>query len=415
MDIDIENLQEYLDIKKPEPEPIDPQKMKIYYQHFFPYDLFFTWLGKDNSEYFERREFSFTSDRYLRFQCFKNSQWLKETVLRINPKKIDIGAVYNTLPKMHNQITTDSNAFIPVEKEIVFDIDMTDYDEIRTCCKEAKICDKCWKYMVVAYRVLNAVLREDFGFEKLLWVFSGRRGIHCWVCDDRARKLTNEGRCAIANFIKYKISNVKMGVVPGLKNPLHPSIERAISIIEDSFETIALEEQNILASENGKELLKGLIKQYHSEKETAKIEQFMNEKVEKVLQTNSSSVAKFNSIMYSLKEFEENNKPQKINKRDYVELPKYELIKKDFMLNILYPRLDINVSKHINHLLKSPFCIHPSTGMVSVPLDEESIVNFKVDKIPKLEEIVDSFNSNQENQKFNKYRNIFANFVAKMK
>ena len=91
------------------------------------------------------------------------------------------------------------------------------------------------------------------------------------------------------------------------------------------------------------------------------------------------------------------------------------MIKKDFMLNILYPRLDINVSKHINHLLKSPFCIHPSTGMVSVPLDEESIVNFKVDKIPKLEEIVDSFNSNQENQKFNKYRNIFANFVAKMK
>ena len=307
MDIDIENLQEYLDIKKPEPEPIDPQKMKIYYQNFFPYELFFTWLGNDNSEYFERREFSFTSDRYLRFQCFKNPQWLKETVLRINPKKIDIGAVYNTLPKMHNQITTDSNAFVPVEKEIVFDIDMTDYDEIRTCCKEAKICDKCWKYMVVAYRVLNAVLREDFGFEKLLWVFSGRRGIHCWVCDDRARKLTNEGRCAIANFIKYKISNVKMGVVPGLKNPLHPSIERAISIIEGSFETIALEEQNILASENGKELLKGLIKQYHSEKETAKIEQFMNEKVEKVLQTNSSSVAKFNSIMYSLKEFEENN------------------------------------------------------------------------------------------------------------
>ena len=403
-DMDIEDIIASELKDKKEDYIIPKGGMKTYYANFFPYEMYFSWLGRGEVDQFQRREFSFTleNDVYFRFQSYKSCDELKKKLIQYCPKKIDIGAMYNVLPTEHKT----ADPFFPQEKEIVFDIDMTDYDDIRTCCQEAKLCNKCWKYMIVAYKILDKILKEDFGFQHILYAFSGRRGIHAWLCDERARILRDDGRIAIANYIKYKIGNVKMEITQGLQYPLHPAYVRAIKICDEYFEDV-LDEQNLLNNEKGQNLLMALLKAYfHNDFDNSKVtEIFTNPEIKK-------SSMKLNQIKeLILRNKKPENKKQKLDSTEDI----LNLCINDFKLNILYPRLDINVSTHINHLLKSPFCIHPKTGLVAVPLSEEDIMKFKIDDIPKIDQLIEDFKNGRKNQNFEKYLNFFKTFVDKLK
>jgi DNA primase small subunit len=88
-----------------------------------------------------------------------------------------------------------------VAKELVFDIDMNAYDDIRSCCHGNTVCNKCWKYISLAMRVIHRALQDDFGFKDIKWIFSGRRGVHCWVSDETALFLDRERRQSIVSYL----------------------------------------------------------------------------------------------------------------------------------------------------------------------------------------------------------------------
>lgn len=151
------------------------------------------------------------------------SSSLRKDVLRLMPSRFEIGPVYSTNPRDRKTLR-NSSAFKPLAKELCFDIDLTDYDDIRTCCDKATICNKCWQFMTMAIKVVDVALREDFGFKHIMWVYSGRRGAHAWVCDKKARSMDDQKRRAIANYLEVIKGGSQSGKKVNVRRPLHPHL-----------------------------------------------------------------------------------------------------------------------------------------------------------------------------------------------
>ncbi|KAI5192600.1 DNA primase small subunit [Nematocida sp. AWRm77] len=251
-----------------------------YYKQVFPVEMLFSWL-----RYVRTREFSFNyaSGRCCRYITASTPESLRERLVKEVPEKMDIGAVYVHKP------ASVSGKNIEMLKELVLDIDLTDYE--RACCTDKGMCNACLPIIKCAVKVVRHVLEVHLGFEKILFVFSGGRGVHCWVSDSLACTLTSKDRANVAEYFQR------------LLKERDPSVT---SLLEEYRAGLGIEESASL------------------------------------------------SVLYAR----------------------------------LFPKLDVNVTKQMKHLLKSPFCIHPRTRKVCVPLPMECIDSLQLEDIPTLEEAV---------------------------
>ncbi|VDO07958.1 unnamed protein product [Rodentolepis nana] len=353
--------------------------LKIFYRKLFPCELMCKWLScgsKQMSEVLSRREFSFTlpGDVYVRYQSFNDSASFRKELIKSCPHKIDIGAVYSAPPKLQRSLS--SVAFTPEWKELVFDIDLTDYDEIRFCCgaqnPDAKtpICEKCWELAKCAVICVDRALREDFGFEHILWVYSGRRGVHCWVCDPIARHLDSAARMAIVEYLSLtNFTEIRKNKKSAQLSDqtFHPAIESAARLLSPRFSKYCIS-QDMLDS-HYPERIKWILKYLPIDMTThrAKLtDQWVSDSGD-----NCSTAKRWNTLEIFLQDEKRNN------------------VIKDIVLNTLYPRLDSNVSIGPGHLLKSPFCVHPKTGFVCVPFDAKEVEEFNPLAVPTLPSLVE--------------------------
>ncbi|CAM2716330.1 unnamed protein product [Rotaria socialis] len=355
---------------------VTPWNLAIYYRRIFPSHIYCKWLAYGEPatcSQFAQREFSFTleNDVYRRYLSFSNHMEFEKELIKLCPEKIDIGAVYSAKPKDHKMLSVAQ--FYPIERELVFDIDMTDYDDVRFCCRGADICSKCWTLMRFAMQIMDRVLHEDFGFEHRLWIYSGRRGVHCWVCDQTARELQSSIRQAIVEHITIVTGGKDSSKRVTLYTPLHPSLQRAREIILTEFDGYACLKQDFLGDDQRIERFLRLVPD-DSRQTLRELFSQLTTSAERWAAFKQHTDAMINSVTSSTK----------YRKSTYTTLID------EIMFEYCYPRLDANVTKGMNHLLKSPFSIHPKTGRVSIPIHLDSLGYFdpcKEGSVPKLNEL----------------------------
>ncbi|KHN79897.1 DNA primase small subunit [Toxocara canis] len=240
---------------------------------------------------------------------------------------------------------------------------------------------------------------KHFGFEHRLWVFSGRRGVHCWVADSQARKLTNVGRSAVAEYLSLISGDQKVVTIASKKGFVHPMIEDAYRLIMESGEVDKMiVEQGWLNSEQGLlPLLEGCT--------DVNVRNELNSIISELVSVETVE-QRWQALRIKLDKIKRNEMA-----KDGVELCQAASSGamnhfRGFVLQHTYPRLDVNVSTGTNHLLKSPFCIHPKTGCVAVPITLAQATHLNLETLPRVDRLMSELSKVRHDEEQTKNRKV---------
>ncbi|EJD32869.1 prim-pol domain-containing protein [Auricularia subglabra TFB-10046 SS5] len=359
--------------------------LRLYYTHVYPFKALFLWLnhGVAPTSLFTKREFAMklSNGRLIRRQFFQTVEQLQKRLCQCGATRFEIGAIYDDPPVAQSSFSAPQR----LRKEFVIDIDITAYDDIRTCCTGKRICRRCWGFLAAAINVLEASLRLQFGYKSILWVFSGQRGVHCWVSDDSAIELKDAHRHAALGWLDVLKNAKGLKTSPAIRrsadlnSPLHPMIRFATSKIPCNFNQLILTTQDAFAWEDRWRCLLGKLSggSLFQSSLAAAWE----------AEPERCSLDKWDDILAEAKDLPGYvSRPRRIGLQKSME---------DMVLQCMYPRLDVQVSRRSEHLLKAPFCVHPDTGRICVPIDPSTVEEFNPDSVPTLTDILEEISTSQ--------------------
>jgi DNA primase small subunit len=195
------------------------ETLSRYHRRLFPIQAVYAWATRHSALGFRewafhvfRRETNHSSSsadgiatngerQVWRNQCFSSAEALQSLLEHYVVERIELGPLLNVEPRMERLYKVGAYA---LAKELVMDVDASDYERPALCLEthhERFVCARCWPLVACAAECLDYVLRKQLGFKHVLWLYSGGRGAHAWVCDERALTMMPTARLLVENTL----------------------------------------------------------------------------------------------------------------------------------------------------------------------------------------------------------------------
>jgi len=327
-----------------------------YYAHHYPYEKLVKLLTR-NGDKLEDCEFAIegktaSGDKlYKRYVSVRGSSELRDAVCRFpGVKAFHFGAFYSNGSAKE---AVKSGESVPVRRVLSFDIDLTDLEFLSLKDADGSVsaekCDEAYPVSAAAAYIVRTVMRKAFGFREILVVYSGRRGVHVHVFDDKAMGLNDDERSVVLDYVNCGMAKTELHAPAGVRlimdlhglrdlvyNTFHTYIVGGLDVFEKASARLALLDRLNLAS----------------------YEEY--EKFAPTLAPLATDVLRCETGADVWKHVEER-----------IRSTEEEWMRERLdcvVLAYVWPRLDEAVTRSLGHLTKVPFSCHAASGRVAVAM-----------------------------------------------
>ena len=304
---------------------------RFYWERIFPWKQICRFLSQGDIARLRNREIAIRHKKYfLRNKCYETIYDIKSTAITDTGDvalRMEFGAIFPGEDRADSRSET-----MPLFVELRFDIDVQDYSPDNyiygpgclncTHPSRAPACKECWQTKLEPSRkVLAYLLKELLGIEYVLWVFSGKKGYHGIVLDRNVSSV-------------FYSAKARKNIISRLINPKN---EAVLDHIYDKILWPLFQEQYLNVPFN---IARRPLNAFYCG-------------LERSIVPAADTKVIFNHIKKKIYDGDNDKMKQHYRK---------------VMRAIYWPRLDIDISRKVDHLLKIPFSIHDGTKNISTPL-----------------------------------------------